>query len=58
MRISEQDIREIRQRVDIVQLIARSLELKKRGRNHIGLCPFHDEKTPSCNVNPDRGTFY
>lgn len=58
MRISEQVIREIRQRVDIVQLVSRRVDLKKRGRNFVGLCPFHDEKTPSFNVSPERASFH
>jgi len=58
MRISEQVIQEIRQRVDIVQLVSRRVDLKKRGRNFVGLCPFHDEKTPSFNVSPERASYH
>ncbi|MBN2358273.1 MAG: DNA primase [Deltaproteobacteria bacterium] len=58
MRISDQVIRELRQRIDIVQLVSRTVPLKKRGRNYLGLCPFHDEKTPSFNVSPERGSYY
>jgi len=58
MRISDQVIRELQQRVDIVQLVSRSVPLKKRGRNFLGLCPFHDEKTPSFNVSAERGSYY
>jgi DNA primase len=57
-RIPEDTVREIRDRVDIVDLIGRYVDLRKAGRNHKGLCPFHDEKTPSFNVNPDRQAFY
>lgn len=42
---------------DIVQLISQSVALKRRGKNYIGLCPFHNEKTPSFNVDPVRGYF-
>ena len=45
------------QAVDIVQLIGQTVSLKKRGRSYLGLCPFHNEKTPSFNVHPDRGFF-
>ncbi|MFH1807402.1 MAG: DNA primase [Pseudomonadota bacterium] len=58
MPISDQAIREIRDRADIVQVIGRTVSLKQRGKNHIGLCPFHQEKTPSFNVSPERGSFY
>ena len=57
-RIPEATIREIRDRADIVGLIGRYVELKPAGRNHKGRCPFHDEKTPSFNVSPDRGIFH
>jgi DNA primase len=57
-RIPEATIREIRDRTDIVGLIGRYVELKPAGRNHKGLCPFHDEKSPSFNVSPDRGIFH
>jgi DNA primase len=43
--------------IDIVELIGRSVSLKKRGRNYLGLCPFHQEKTPSFNVNQERQFF-
>ncbi len=45
---------EILQRTDIVQLIGESIRLFRRGSNFIGLCPFHDEKTPSFTVSPDK----
>jgi len=57
-RIPEATINEIRSRVDIVDFIGRYVQLKKAGRNFKGLCPFHDEKTPSFNVSPDKQGFY
>jgi DNA primase len=57
-RIPEAAINEIRNRADIVSLVARYVELKQAGRNWKGLCPFHNEKTPSFNVNPDRQIFH
>jgi DNA primase len=57
-RIPEAAIHEIRNRADIVGLVARYVELKQAGRNWKGLCPFHNEKTPSFNVNPDRQIFH
>ena len=44
--------------MDIVDLIGRHVTLKKAGRSHKGLCPFHNEKTPSFNVNSDRQAYY
>jgi len=42
---------------NLVELIGRTVSLKKRGKNYIGLCPFHSEKTPSFNVDPTRQYF-
>jgi DNA primase len=57
-RIAEEIIQEVRDRIDIVELVGRHLTLKQSGRNHLGLCPFHKEKTPSFNVNSDRQSYY
>lgn len=57
-RIPENVVEEIRERVDIVDLIARYVALKPAGRSHKGLCPFHSEKTPSFNVSRDRQIFH
>lgn len=43
---------------DIVELIGRTVSLKRRGKDFLGLCPFHSEKTPSFTVKPDRQYFY
>jgi DNA primase len=45
---------EIKKKLDVVEYIGRFVELKRSGRNFRGLCPFHQEKTPSFFVNPDR----
>ena len=57
-RIPDETIQAIRDRVDLVELAGRFVALKPSGRNHKGLCPFHDEKTPSFNVNADRQVFH
>jgi DNA primase len=49
---------QVLQATDIVDLIGQSVALKRRGRSLIGLCPFHNEKTPSFHVHPDRQFFY
>jgi DNA primase len=51
-------IAEIRERTDIVQVIGQHVQLKRSGMNYLGLCPFHEEKTPSFNVNPQRQFFH
>ena len=56
--IDEDKIREIRDRSDIVEVIGRYLPLKKSGSNFQGLCPFHQEKSPSFNVNPPRQIYH
>ena len=50
-------VAEVRQRADIVEVISESVVLKRSGRNYLGLCPFHGERTPSFNVNPERQIF-
>ncbi|HHY77517.1 MAG TPA: DNA primase [Clostridiales bacterium] len=58
MYFSEELISEIIEKNDIVDVISQYMKLKKSGRNYIGLCPFHSEKTPSFNVSPDKQLFY
>ncbi|MGD8366309.1 MAG: DNA primase [Desulfobacterales bacterium] len=56
--IPEEKISEIRAAADIVDVVSESVLLKKSGRNYLGLCPFHSEKTPSFSVNRDKQIFY
>lgn len=57
MRVSDELIEEIRQRSDIVEVIGESVKLKPQGKSYVGLCPFHADKKPSMNVNPQLGIF-
>ena len=52
--ISEQSIDQVRQAADVVDVISQYVELKQKGQNFFGLCPFHTEKTPSFSVNPNK----
>ena len=57
-RIDEGKIDQIRQAVDVVEVISDYVQLKKQGRNYFGLCPFHGESTPSFSVSPDKQIFH
>ena len=57
-RIPQETIDRIRDSADIVDVVSRHVDLKKRGRNFFGLCPFHTEKTPSFSVAPDKGIYH
>ena len=56
--IPEDKISEIKQAAEIVDIVSEAVLLKKAGKNFIGLCPFHTEKTPSFTVSPDKQIFY
>lgn len=58
MIVPEEKIEEIRSSASIVDVISEYVPLKKRGRNYIGNCPFHKEKTPSFTVSPDKQIYY
>ena len=58
MAIPEEIINEIKYRNDIENVISQYSVLKRRGKNLVGLCPFHSEKTPSFTVYPENGSFY
>lgn len=53
-RLSAEKINEIRQSVDIVDVIGNYLSLEKKGRNYVSLCPFHDDSHPSMSISPER----
>ncbi|RPI71238.1 MAG: DNA primase [Ignavibacteriales bacterium] len=58
MRIQESKIEEIRSAASIVDVISGYVQLRKRGRNYLGLCPFHSEKTPSFTVSEEKQIFH
>lgn len=55
--IKQEDVAKILEAAKIEDVVGAFVPLKKRGANYIGLCPFHNEKTPSFNVNPAKGIF-
>jgi DNA primase len=58
MRISESKIEEIRTSAGVVDFISEYVQLRKRGKNYVGLCPFHNEKTPSFTVSDEKQIFH
>ena len=56
--MSDPFVEQVRESVDIVEVISQYVELKRAGKTWKGLCPFHEEKTPSFTVSPDRAAFY
>ena len=56
--LAKEKINELKQSVNIVDIIGESVALTKAGRNYIGLCPFHGEKTPSFNVVEDKQFYH
>ena len=57
-KIPQNTIDKIRDQADIVDVISREIELKKRGINYFGVCPFHDENTPSFSVSPSKQIYH
>ncbi len=58
VRYSDEILEEIRENNDIVEVISQYVHLKRSGRNYFGLCPFHNEKSPSFSVSPDKQIFH
>ena len=58
MRYSDEILNEVRENRDIVEVISQYVHLKRSGRNYFGLCPFHNEKSPSFSVSPDKQIFH
>ena len=58
MRYSDEILNEVRENNDIYDVISQYVHLKRSGRNYFGLCPFHNEKSPSFSVSPDKQIFH
>ena len=58
MRYNDEILNEVRENNDIVEVISQYVHLKRSGRNYFGLCPFHNEKSPSFSVSPDKQIFH
>lgn len=58
MRLPDAFVQELKDRSDIGEIAADYVNLKRSGKDYVGLCPFHNEKTPSFHVHPDEGYFY
>lgn len=58
MRLSDSFLEQLRANTDIESVISPYVNLRRRGKNLVGLCPFHNEKTPSFTVYPENGSFY
>jgi DNA primase len=57
-RLHPDTIEQVKQRADIVDVISERVVLRKRGKDYVGLCPFHEEKTPSFSVSPSKQMYY
>ena len=57
-RVPEETLQQILAATDVVDLVGRSVKLTRRGTNWTGLCPFHNEKSPSFNVRPSTNSYH
>ena len=58
MPLPESFMQDLKSRCDITDIVSSYVNLKRRGKNMVGLCPFHNEKSPSFNVYPENNSFY
>jgi len=57
-RIADSSVEAVKAAADVVEVISGRTQLKRSGARFTGLCPFHDERTPSFSVSPEKGTYY
>ena len=57
MPLPESFMQDLKSRCDITDIVSSYVNLKRRGKNMVGLCPFHNEKSPSFNVYPENNSF-
>src|SRR2546423_4687558 len=57
-RIADASVEAVKAAADVVEVISGRTQLKRSGARFTGLCPFHDERTPSFSVSPEKGTYY
>ncbi|MGL4617519.1 MAG: DNA primase, partial [Chroococcidiopsis sp.] len=57
-RLHPDTVEQVKQRADVVDIVSEHVVLRKRGKDFVGLCPFHDEKTPSFSVSPGKQMYY
>src|SRR5438876_7527803 len=57
-RLSGESVERVRQAADIVEIVSGYTELRRRGSRFVGLCPFHEERTPSFSVDPANNLYY
>ncbi len=58
MRLADSTVSQVKAYPEIVSVVSEYVQLRRRGRNHVGLCPFHSEKTPSFTVSPEKHIFH
>lgn len=58
VQLTPEFVQAVRDAIDILDIAGEHTKLQRRGKNHLGVCPLHKEKTPSFSVDPDRGVFY
>jgi len=57
-RIADASVEAVKAAADVVEVVSGRTPLRRSGARFTGLCPFHDERTPSFSVSPEKGTYY